>query len=177
MSNNPDSKVCARVILCGVFFIAAVAAACSGRVRASLERLHLGALRVHVRVVQRVSRAVAVGRVQLRRRGEERSERRGGVCARARPVAVRVCGRRRRVHVRVRRVHVRVRVVLEGVRARVQAQVGQVGVAVVRVVTVTEVLQVHEPLGPEASADPLAVHGQVDELACDGRTGGQTDSK
>lgn len=57
-----------------------------------------------------------------------------------------------------------VRVVLEGVRAGIEAQVAEFAVALLRGVAVAEVLQVHEPLGPEAPADALAVHGQVDEL-------------
>lgn len=48
-----------------------------------------------------------------------------------------------------------------------QAQVGQPGgrVAALGGVLVAEVLQVHEPLGPESPADALTVHGQIDELA------------
>lgn len=33
---------------------------------------------------------------------------------------------------------------------------------------IAQVVQVHEPLGPESPADALAVHGQVDQLACVG---------
>lgn len=103
----------------------------------TLELVHFRALRVHVRVIQRVARGVADGRRRVLRR----------------------------VDVRV------VRVVLERVRAGVQAQVGELAgrVAAVRGVAVAQVLQVHEPLGPEAPPDALAVHGQVDELTWRGR--------
>ena len=60
---------------------------------------------------------------------------------------------------------------LESVRAGVETQVRELGVrvAALRGVAVVEVLQVHEPLGPEAAADTLTVHGQVDQLAWTGQ--------
>lgn len=63
---------------------------------------------------------------------------------------------------------VRVSGVLGSVCARVEAQVGEFGCRVADLggEVVAEVLQVHEPFGPEAPADTLAVHGQIDELAC-----------
>lgn len=59
------------------------------------------------------------------------------------------------------------RVVLESVCAGVKTQIGEFGgrVAALCGVVVAEVLQVHEPLGPESPADALTVHGQIDELA------------
>lgn len=58
-----------------------------------------------------------------------------------------------------------------GDRAGVEAQIRESGrrVTVVRAAAVAQVLQVHEPLGPESPTDALAVHGQVDQLACEGR--------
>lgn len=99
--------------------------------------VELGALGVHVGVVQRQARGVAV------RRGRGRGPRRVG-------------------EVRA------LRVVLGRVRAGVQAQVGELGgrVAALCGVVVAEILQVHEPLGPEPPADALTVHGQIDQLAC-----------
>lgn len=109
-------------------------------VLSTLELVDFRALCVHVRVIQRVARRVAVGR--------------------------------RRVLWRVSVRGVRVCVVLESVRAGVEAQIGEFGgrVAALCGVLVAEVLQVHEPLGPESPADAVAVHGQVDELACRGQT-------
>lgn len=68
--------------------------------------------------------------------------------------------------VRVRRAGL----VLEGVCTGVEPQVLEFGRGVVVLcgVTVTEILQINEPLGPEAPADPLTVNGQVDQLAWSG---------
>lgn len=100
----------------------------------TLELVDFRALCVHVGVIQRVAGGVAAGR--------------------------------RRVLWRVSARSVRVRVILESVCAGVEAQVGEFTgrVAALGGVVVAEVLQVHEPLGPEAPADALAVHGQVDQL-------------
>lgn len=133
-------QVCVLLALCCVMWCVLVFLC----FLSTLELVHFRALRVHVRVIQRVARGVADGR---RRVLQRRVLRRAGA--------------------RV------VRVVLERVRAGVQAQVGEPAgrVAAIRGVAVAQVLQVHEPLGPEAPADALAVHGQVDELTWRGQMG------
>lgn len=59
-----------------------------------------------------------------------------------------------------------------GEEAKVQqACLGAVAAALTVSVKV-KVLRLHEPLGPELPAHPLAEHGQVDQLSCrDGRRG------
>lgn len=60
---------------------------------------------------------------------------------------------------------------LGSVCARVEAQVWEFRRRVAHLCgeVVSEILQVHEPLGPEAPADAVTVHGQVDKLACKGQ--------
>lgn len=118
------------------------------RVLSTLELIYFRALGVHVGVVERVARGVADGRWGLLWSGSVRK--------------VGEVGKRRSV---------RVNRLLGSVCARVEAQVWELGwrVAELSGQVVAEVLQVHEPLGPEAPADALTVHGQVDELACEGQ--------
>lgn len=71
---------------------------------------------------------------------------------------------RLRWRVRVRGVR-RESVVAGRVRAGVKAEIGEFGIAAVGEVVVAEIFQVNEPLRPEPPADPLAVHGQVDQLS------------
>lgn len=52
-----------------------------------------------------------------------------------------------------------------GEEAEVQQAFRRAGPAALAVAVVVEILHVHEPLGPEPPPDPLAEHGQVDQLS------------